>query len=96
MKRGFLLLFIILFISLPLLRAAEGMWMPILLKKYTIEEMQKAGFKLTAEDIYDINKASLKDAVVGLGYLGRPFSHFCTGELVSDQGLMLTNHHCAF
>lgn len=76
--------------------ADEGMWIPMLLKKYNIEDMQKAGFKLTAEDIYDINQASLKDAVVGLGREGSPFQHFCTGEIVSDEGLMITNHHCAF
>ena len=77
-------------------RADEGMWIPMLLKKYNIEDMQKQGFKLTAEDIYDINQASLKDAVIGLGREGYPFSHFCTGELISDEGLMVTNHHCAF
>ncbi len=77
-------------------RADEGMWIPILLKKYNIEEMQKAGFKLTAKDIYDVNQACLKDAVVGLGREGREFSHFCTGELISDKGLMVTNHHCGY
>lgn len=77
-------------------RADEGMWIPMLLKKYNIEEMQKQGFKLTAEDIYDINRASLKDAVIGLGREGSPFFHFCTGELISDEGLVVTNHHCSF
>lgn len=77
-------------------RADEGMWIPMLLKKYNIEDMQKKGFKLTAEDIYDINKASLKDAVVGLGQEGVPFHHFCTGEFISAEGLLVTNHHCSF
>ena len=77
-------------------RADEGMWIPMLLKKYNIEDMQKQGFKLTAEDVYSINQASLKDAVVGLGREGYPFSHFCTAEIISDEGLMVTNHHCAF
>lgn len=77
-------------------KADEGMWLPILLKKYNIEDMRKAGFKLTAEDIYSVNKASLKDAVVGLGREGSPFHHFCTGELISNKGLMVTNHHCGY
>ncbi|MDR0766786.1 MAG: S46 family peptidase [Odoribacteraceae bacterium] len=76
-------------------RADEGMWIPALLNKYTIEEMQKAGFKLSAEDIYAINRASLKDAVVGLGREGQPFSHSCTGGIISDEGLVITNHHCS-
>ncbi|MGL5681890.1 MAG: S46 family peptidase [Marinifilaceae bacterium] len=88
-------LILILLISIPSF-ADEGMWIPMLLKKYNIETMNQKGFKLTADDIYSINQASLKDAVVGLGRKGRPFAHFCTGELVSEQGLMLTNHHCAF
>lgn len=77
-------------------RADEGMWIPMLLQKYNIEEMQKQGFKLTAEDIYAINQASLKDAVIGLGREGSPFFHFCTGEIISNEGLVVTNHHCSF
>lgn len=91
---------ILLFLALSLFRGAcfadEGLWIPMLLKKYNIEDMQKQGFKLTAEDIYAINRASLKDAVIGLGREERPFAHFCTGELVSGEGLVITNHHCSF
>ncbi len=76
--------------------ANDGMWLPILLKKYNIEQMQQQGFKLTAEDIYDVNNACLKDAVVGLVRLNNPFRHFCTGNVISNQGLVLTNHHCGF
>ncbi len=94
-RRWVLLLVMTAFVRLSCF-ADEGMWIPILLKKYNIEEMQRKGFKLTAEDIYDINKASLKDAVIGLAYENRPFAHFCTGNLISADGLMITNHHCAF
>ena len=69
--------------------AVEGMWIPTMLKKFNIEEMQKMGFKLTAEDIYDINHASMKDAVV-------LFGSGCTGEVISGDGLLITNHHCGF
>ena len=77
-------------------KADEGMWLLSLLKKQNIEKMQEMGCKLSAEDIYDINKACLKDAIVGLAHEGRPFRHFCTGEIISGKGLVLTNHHCGF
>ena len=70
-------------------KADEGMWLPILLEQLNIEDMQARGFKLTAEDIYSINKTSMKDAVV-------LFNGGCTGEIISNEGLMLTNHHCGF
>ena len=68
--------------------ADEGMWLPSLIGQ-RIGDMQAKGFKLSAEDIYSINSASLKDAVV-------LFGGGCTGEIVSDQGLLLTNHHCGY
>jgi hypothetical protein len=64
------------------------MWLPMLLEKYNIEEMQQKGFRLTAEDIYSVNQASMKDAVVRIGG--------CTGVVISGSGLVLTNHHCAY
>jgi len=65
------------------------MWMPLLLKKYKIEDMQRAGFKLTAEDVYSVNQACLKDAIV-------IFGGGCTAELISGEGLLITNHHCGY
>jgi hypothetical protein len=87
MKKALAILVLILFVKSTF--AVEGMWIPTLLKKYNIEEMQKMGFKLTAEDIYDVNHSSMKDAVV-------LFGSGCTGELISGDGLLITNHHCGF
>ena len=70
--------------------ADEGMWLPSLVQKLNIEEMQKMGLELSADDIYNINGTSLKDAVGALDYGS------CTAELISGKGLLLTNHHCGF
>ena len=75
--------------ALPAARADEGMWLPLLLKQLNEADMQKKGLKLTAEQIYSINQGSLKDAIV-------QFGGGCTGEIISDQGLLLTNHHCGY
>lgn len=88
MKR-LLSLIIILGISVPSLLADEGMWLPLLLQKVNEKKMQQAGMKITAEDIYSINKSSLKDAVM-------IFGGGCTGELISGDGLLITNHHCGY
>jgi len=88
MYRKTILLAIVACISLAG-QAKEGMWIPSLLKKLNEPEMKDLGFKLTAEDIYSINKGSIKDAIVHFG-------GGCTAEVISKQGLILTNHHCGY
>ena len=69
--------------------AEEGMWLPQLLQTLNEKEMKRMGMKINASDIYNISKGSLKDAIVSFG-------GFCTAEVISDKGLLLTNHHCGF
>ena len=71
-------------------KADEGMWLPMLLGEATYKNMVECGIRLTPEQIYNANNSSLKDAIVALG------GGFCTGEIISDQGLLMTNHHCGF
>ena len=90
MKIKLLIIWLLLTLFLtPALRADEGMWIPLLIEKYNIKLMQEKGFKLSAEDIYSVNKACMKDAVV-------QFGGGCTGEVISPDGLLITNHHCGY
>jgi hypothetical protein len=88
MKKSLFLLIIPLLFRLSLF-AGEGMWIPMLLQQLNEKEMQEMGMKITADDIYSINHSSLKDAIV-------LFGGGCTAEIISDQGLLLTNHHCGY
>ena len=87
MKKFFLTILTTILLG-TIVRADEGMWIPALLQRNEAE-MQAMGMKITADDIYSINHSSMKDAVV-------LFGGGCTGEIVSDQGLLLTNHHCGY
>ncbi|MBA2330952.1 MAG: S46 family peptidase, partial [Flavisolibacter sp.] len=69
--------------------ADEGMWLPLLLGQQVYNDMVKKGLKLSKEQLYSANKASIKDAIV-------IFGGGCTGEMVSTQGLLFTNHHCGY
>ena len=86
MKRS-LLLFVAVVMMLGA-RADEGMWIPMLIGK-NYEEMQRLGLRLTADDLYSINHSSLKDAIL-------QFGGGCTAEMISDNGFLLTNHHCGY
>lgn len=89
MKRLLIGLLAILTLNTSRATVDEGMWLPILLKDYNYAEMQRLGLKLTPQQIYDANQAAMKDAIVWFG-------GFCTGEIISSQGLVLTNHHCGY
>ena len=69
--------------------ADEGMWLPMFIKKLNMSDMREKGLQLTADEIYSINNSSLKDAIIN-------FNGYCTGEVVSSNGLILTNHHCGY
>ncbi len=77
-------------------RPDEGMWLPMFVERLNWVDIQEMGLQLSAEEMYSINNSSLKDAVVGLASGGAPNGYFCTGEIVSDQGLVFTNHHCGY
>lgn len=88
-KRILVLAMAILFAAPSLVKADEGMWLPMFVKRLNEVDMQAAGLQLTAEELYSINHSSLKDAIVSFG-------GFCTGEIISGEGLILTNHHCGY
>lgn len=89
MKKLLLTLFILGSLFRFSAQADEGMWIPMLIERLNHTDMQKLGLQLTAEEIYSVNNSSLKDAIV-------IFGRGCTGEIISGQGLLLTNHHCGY
>ena len=89
--RRILIAFVLILISVYGYSVApdEGMWIPLLIEKYNIRIMHEKGFRLSAEDIYSVNRACMKDAVVF-------FDGGCTAEIISGEGLLITNHHCGY
>lgn len=88
--------FALIFAMTGTLRADEGMWLPMFVERLNYVDMQKMGLQLTPEELYSINNSSLKDAIVGLSNGAKPRGFFCTGEIVSGNSLLFTNHHCGY
>ena len=90
MRNKLLIAVLALVLVLPLkLKADEGMWLPFLIEDALFQKMQEMGMNLSPEEVFSFTESSIKDAVVSFG-------GFCTGEIISDQGLVLTNHHCGY
>lgn len=89
-KKKLIALFVISATLLNNIKADEGMWLPLLVKRLNHADMKKMGLKLSAEEIYSVNRSSLKDAIVMLS------GGSCTAEVISAEGLLLTNHHCGY
>ncbi len=89
MKKLLIGIFALMMVFQPSVKADEGMWLPLLIERLNYTDMQKMGLQLTPEEIYSVNNSSLKDAIV-------QFGNGCTGEIISSQGLILTNHHCGY
>lgn len=89
MRKLFLAALAMILLAVPVAKADQGMWLLPFIEQLNIEGMRERGFKLSAKDIYDINESCLKDAIV-------IFGRGCTGEIISPNGLILTNHHCGY
>ncbi len=89
MKRLLLVLVFVAAILNPAVKADEGMWIPLYIEKMILEDMQRLGLELTAEQLFSLEQPAINDAIV-------IFGRGCTGEIVSDKGLLLTNHHCGY